>query len=111
MLLTGGACSPRDLPVPGRDLNGVNFAMEYLTLQNKRCEGDDIADDDFISAKDKHVVIVGGGDTGADCLGTANRQNARSVHQLEILPRPPDKRSSDNPWAVMATDLSCIVCP
>ncbi len=98
LLLTGGACSPRDLPVPGRDLNGVNFAMEYLTLQNKRCEGDDIADDDFISAKDKHVVIVGGGDTGADCLGTANRQNARSVHQLEILPRPPDKRSSDNPW-------------
>ena len=98
LLLTGGACSPRDLPVPGRDLNGVNFAMEYLTLQNKRCEGDDIADDDFISAKDKHVVIVGGGDTGADCLGTANRQNARSAHQLEILPRPPDKRSSDNPW-------------
>jgi len=98
LLLTGGACSPRDLPVPGRDLTSVHFAMEYLTLQNKRCEGDVIADDEFLSAKDKHVVIIGGGDTGADCLGTANRQGAKSVHQLEILPRPPDKRSSENPW-------------
>ena len=98
MLLTGGACEPRDLPVPGRDLNGIHFAMEYLIMQNKRCEGDVVADDDFISARNKHVVIIGGGDTGADCLGTANRQGARSVHQLEILPRPPDKRSPDNPW-------------
>jgi glutamate synthase (NADPH/NADH) small chain len=72
--------------------------MEYLTLQNQRCEGDAIADDMFITAKDKRVVIIGGGDTGADCLGTAHRQGARSVHQFELLPRPPDTRALDNPW-------------
>ena len=72
--------------------------MEYLTLQNRRCEGDGIADDRFISAPGKPVVIIGGGDTGADCLGTAHRQGARSIHQFEILPRPPDQRASDNPW-------------
>ena len=72
--------------------------MEYLTLQNRRCAGDGIADDGFISASGKPVVIIGGGDTGADCLGTAHRQGARSIHQFEILPRPPDERASDNPW-------------
>jgi glutamate synthase (NADPH) small chain len=97
-LLSAGACAPRDLQVPGRELNGVHFAMDYLTLQNKLCEGDDLADQDMISAKDKHVVIIGGGDTGADCLGTANRQGATSVHQLEIMPRPPETRTADNPW-------------
>jgi len=96
--LTGGACAPRDLPIPGRELKGIHFAMEYLTLQNRRCEGDRIADNAFISAKDKHVVIIGGGDTGADCLGTTHRQGRLSVHQLEIMPRPPDKRAQDNPW-------------
>ena len=95
MLLAGGACAPRDLPAPGRELKGIHFAMDYLTLQNKRCEGDDM---DLINAKDKHVVIIGGGDTGADCLGTANRQGAASVHQLEIMPKPPASRSEDNPW-------------
>jgi glutamate synthase (NADPH/NADH) small chain len=98
LLLTGGATAPRDLPIPGRELAGVHFAMEYLTLQNRRCAGDGIADDRFISASGKPVVIIGGGDTGADCLGTAHRQGARSIHQFEILPRPPDQRTSDNPW-------------
>src|SRR5882762_10217211 len=88
----------RDLPVPGRDLRGIHFAMEYLPLQNKRCEGDTIPDSRFITAKDKHVVIIGGGDTGADCLGTTHRQGARAVHQLEVLPRPADSRAPNNPW-------------
>src|SRR6185295_13217629 len=74
------------------------FAMEYLSLQNRRLEGDEVADDRFITAKDKHVVIIGGGDTGADCLGTTHRQGARAVHQLEVLPRPSDSRTPNNPW-------------
>jgi glutamate synthase (NADPH/NADH) small chain len=98
ILLAGGAGQPRDLPVPGRNLDGVHFAMDYLTLQNRRNEGDQIADADFITARDKHVVIIGGGDTGADCLGTAHRQGALSVHQLELMPVPPETRAADNPW-------------
>ena len=98
MLLASGACAPRDLPIPGRDLEGIQFAMEYLPLQNRRCEGDQIPDDRFITARGKRVVIIGGGDTGADCLGTVHRQGARSVHQFELLPRPPDTRAPDNPW-------------
>ena len=98
ILLSGGATAPRDLPVPGRDLRGIHFAMEYLPLQNKRCEGDTIPDSQFITAKDKHVVIIGGGDTGADCLGTSHRQGARSIVQFELLPRPPLERAADNPW-------------
>jgi glutamate synthase (NADPH/NADH) small chain len=98
ILLAGGATAPRDLPVPGRELEGIHFAMEYLPLQNKRCEGDDIPEKDFITAQDKHVVIIGGGDTGADCLGTAHRQHARSIVQFELLPKPPLERAPDNPW-------------
>ncbi len=98
ILLAGGATAPRDLPVPGRDLDGIHFAMQYLPLQNKRCEGDEIPDREFITAKDKHVVIIGGGDTGADCLGTAHRQGAKSVVQFELLPKPPAERAPDNPW-------------
>jgi len=98
IVLAGGACWPRDLPVPGRELRGIHFAMEYLTLQNKRCEGDVIADEKFITAQGKRVVIIGGGDTGADCLGTVHRQGALAVHQFELLPRPPDERAADNPW-------------
>jgi len=98
IVLAGGAGQPRDLPVPGRELNGVHFAMEYLTLSNRRVEGDHIPDDRFISAKGKRVVIIGGGDTGADCLGTVHRQGALSVHQFELLPKPPDARTPDNPW-------------
>jgi glutamate synthase (NADPH/NADH) small chain len=98
IVLAGGATRPRDLPVPGRELSGIHFAMEYLSLQNRRSEGDHVPDAGFITAKDKHVVIIGGGDTGADCLGTAHRQGARSVHQLELLSRPPDARADGNPW-------------
>ena len=98
VLLAGGAGQPRDLPVPGRDLQGVHYAMDFLTLQNKRCEGDQILDSEFITAQGKHVIIIGGGDTGADCLGTAHRQAALSVHQLELLPQPPKDRAADNPW-------------
>ena len=98
MLLAGGAGVPRDLKVPGRELKGIHFAMEYLTLQNRRCEGETIPDEEFISAEGKRVVIIGGGDTGADCLGTVHRQGARSVHQFELLPRPPETRSEANPW-------------
>jgi len=98
ILLAGGAGQPRDLPVPGRELKGIHFAMEYLTLQNRRNEGDAIPDSEFITAKDKNVVIIGGGDTGADCLGTAHRQGALAVHQLELMPIPPDARTADNPW-------------
>jgi glutamate synthase (NADPH/NADH) small chain len=98
IVLAGGACAPRDLPIHGRELSGIHFAMEYLTLSNKRCEGDPVPDETFISAKGKRVVIIGGGDTGADCLGTVHRQEAVSVHQFELLPRPPDTRAPDNPW-------------
>src|SRR3954464_3748652 len=95
IVLAGGSTRPRDLPVPGRELSGIHFAMEYLTLQNRRNEGDKVP---VISAKDKHVIIIGGGDTGADCLGTAHRQGAASVRQLELLSRPPDARVANNPW-------------
>ena len=98
ILLTGGATFPRDLKVPGRELRGIHFAMEYLPLQNRRCEEDQIPEGEFITAKGKRVVIIGGGDTGADCLGTVHRQGAISVHQFELLPRPPDHRAPDNPW-------------
>ncbi len=98
IVLTGGAGVPRDLKVPGRELKGIHFAMEYLTLQNRRNEGDDIPDDRFISAAGKRVVIIGGGDTGADCLGTAIRQGAKSIHQFELMPRPPLERAPGNPW-------------
>jgi glutamate synthase (NADPH/NADH) small chain len=98
IVLAGGSTRPRDLPVPGRELSGIHFAMEYLTLQNRVNEGETIADDRFISARDKHVIIIGGGDTGADCLGTAHRQGAAGVHQLELLAQPPDTRTAGNPW-------------
>jgi glutamate synthase (NADPH/NADH) small chain len=99
IVLAGGARASRDLPIPGRELKGIYFAMEYLPLQNRLCEGDTIPGDKIINAKGKSVVIIGGGDTGADCLGTTLRQEASVVHQLEILPRPPDERNEDaNPW-------------
>ena len=95
IVLAGGSTLPRDLGVPGRELEGIHFAMEYLTLQNRACEGDAV---EPISARGRHVIIIGGGDTGADCLGTAHRQGARSVRQLELLQRPPDARAPTNPW-------------
>jgi len=98
IVLAAGSTVPRDLPIPGRQLAGVHFAMEYLTQQNRRCAGDEIPESAAITAAGKRVVIIGGGDTGADCLGTAHRQGALSVHQLELLPRPPESRAADNPW-------------
>ena len=96
IVLAGGATAWRDLPIPGREFKGVYQAMEYLPLSNRVQEGD--ASQSSISASGKHVVIIGGGDTGADCLGTTHRQGALSVHQFEILPRPPDARAANNPW-------------
>ena len=101
IVLSGGAELPRDLDVPGRDLDGVHFAMEFLTQQNKRNAGDDeaaAAPDGTISAKGKHVVVIGGGDTGSDCIGTSNRQGALSVTQLEIMPEPPVRENKALTW-------------
>ena len=98
LVLAGGATQWRDLPIPGCELDGIHQAMEYLPWSNKAQEGDLDPAEVPISAEGKRVVIIGGGDTGADCLGTAHRQGAASVHQFEILPRPPDERSSANPW-------------
>ena len=98
IVLAGGAGQPRDLPIPGRNLRGVHFAMEYLTQQNRICEGEAVDSADLITAAGKDVIIIGGGDTGADCLGTAHRQGPRSVYQFELLPRPPEARADDNPW-------------
>src|SRR5213595_950162 len=88
VVLAGGSEQPRDLPIPGRDLPGVHFAMDFLPLQNKRVAGDTQVPD--LWATDKHVVIIGGGDTGSDCVGTSNRHGAKSVRQFELLPMPPD---------------------
>jgi len=96
--LTGGATKPRDLPVPGRELKGIHFAMEFLPQQNKRNLGDTIDPAIGITAAGKKVVILGGGDTGSDCLGTSNRQGASAVYQYELLPKPPDMRTSEMPW-------------
>ncbi|MFN2641717.1 MAG: glutamate synthase subunit beta [Actinomycetota bacterium] len=96
IVLAGGSTIPRDLPVPGRDLKGIHFAMDYLTSSNKVQEG--TLSEPEITAHDKNVIIIGGGDTGADCLGTVHRQGALSVHQLEIMPRPPEERALGNPW-------------
>src|SRR5687767_5186432 len=98
LVLAGGATAARDLPVPGRELGGIHQAMEFLPWSNKAQEGDLPVEEVPITAKDKDVIIIGGGDTGADCLGTAHRHGARSVTQLEILPRPVDGRPEANPW-------------
>jgi glutamate synthase (NADPH/NADH) small chain len=98
IVLCGGATQARELQVPGRELAGVHLAMTYLPLQNKLSLGDQIAVQQQINAKDKHVIILGGGDTGADCLGTALRQGCKSVRQLELLPKPPDERTHEMPW-------------
>ena len=99
--LTGGAEHPRDLEIPGRELAGIHFAMDFLTQQNKRVAGDDegrAAPRGTISAKGKHVVVIGGGDTGSDCVGTSNRQGAASVTQLEVMPKPPEKENKALTW-------------
>lgn len=98
VVLAVGSEKPRDLPVEGRKLDGVHFALDFLIQSNKRVAGQRIPEKEIISAKGKHVVIIGGGDTGSDCVGTSVRQGAKSITQIEILPKPPEKRSSDNPW-------------
>ncbi|MGA8869374.1 MAG: glutamate synthase subunit beta [Candidatus Sulfotelmatobacter sp.] len=105
IVLAGGAEHPRDLPVPGRELKGIHFAMEFLPQQNKRCLGDTIQPDVEILATGKRVVIIGGGDTGADCLGTCHRQKPLSVHQFEIMPKPPTERSPLTPWPLWPMQL------
>ncbi len=98
IVLTMGATKPRDLPIPGRDLKGIHYAMEFLPQQNKRNFGDILDSARDILATGKRVVILGGGDTGSDCLGTSNRQGAIGVHQFELLPMPPERRTLEMPW-------------
>jgi glutamate synthase (NADPH/NADH) small chain len=98
ILLAAGAEQPRDLNIPGRELNGIFFAMDFLPQHNRRNAGDFIPGDRWISAAGRHVVIIGGGDTGADCLGTCHRQKAASIRQFEIMPLPPGQRDSSTPW-------------
>lgn len=97
VVVCGGASAPRDLPIPGRNLKGVHFAMEFLPQQNKRVAGDRIFSGDIL-ATDKNVLVIGGGDTGSDCVGTSNRQGAKSVTQIELLAKPSLTRAADNPW-------------
>ena len=105
VVLATGCEIPRDLPVPGRDLDGVHFAMEFLTQQNRRIGNEAFEDVQPITAAGKHVIVIGGGDTGADCVGTANRQGASSVTQLELLPRPPDQADTLTTWPDWPTKL------
>jgi glutamate synthase (NADPH) small chain len=97
VVLTGGASAARDLPIPGRNFKGVHYAMEFLPQQNKRVAGDRIFSGDIL-ASGKNVLVIGGGDTGSDCVGTSNRQGAKTVTQIELLAQPPMKRKDDNPW-------------
>ena len=103
VLLTGGAEQPRDLPVPGRHLKGVHFAMEFLPLQNRTVAGDAVADQ--LMATGKHVVVIGGGDTGSDCVGTSNRQGAASVTQFELMPQPPEHENKALTWPYWPTKM------
>jgi glutamate synthase (NADPH/NADH) small chain len=105
VLLAGGSERPRDLSVPGRELKGIHFAMEFLPQQNRRCEGDLMDASLAIHAEGKRVVILGGGDTGADCLGTSLRQHAKIVHQFEIMPKPPAQRAASTPWPMWPLQL------
>ena len=98
LCVTIGAREPRDLTIPGRKLKGIHLALEYLTQQNCIVQDMKIPESDMILAYDKNVVVIGGGDTGSDCVGTANRQGARCVHQLELLPKPPEHRTESEPW-------------
>ena len=105
IVLAGGSEQPRDLKVPGRELRGIHYAMEFLPQQNRRCQGDELDPASDILATGKRAVIIGGGDTGADCLGTCHRQMAKSVHQFEIMPMPPDERSPQTPWPLWPMQL------
>ncbi|HEX3006727.1 MAG TPA: glutamate synthase subunit beta [Bacteroidales bacterium] len=103
--LTVGAMKPRDLPADGRDMSGIHFAMEFLTQQNRVVSGAHIPAEERLLAKDKDVLVIGGGDTGSDCVGTSIRQGARSVTQIEILSKPPEHKNPDTPWPFYPTIL------
>ena len=105
ILLCGGSEQPRDLKIPGRELKGIHYAMEFLPQQNRRNEGDTLEPSIEILATGKRVLIIGGGDTGADCLGTSHRQGAKSVHQFEIMPKPPEQRAASTPWPLWPMQL------
>ncbi|MEW5728503.1 MAG: glutamate synthase subunit beta, partial [Pseudomonadota bacterium] len=105
VVLSGGSEKPRDLPVPGRDLAGIHFAMDFLTQQNRRVSGEGVPGGMDILATGKKVVVIGGGDTGADCVGTSNRQGAASVTQIEIMPRPPEKEDKLVTWPLWPNKL------
>ena len=105
VLLATGAQQPRELPVPGRDLKGVHLALDFLTQQNRRLAGDTVPKSAEITANNKHVVIIGGGDTGSDCAGTAHRHGALSVQQFELLPQPPGERAASTPWPLWPMKL------
>ncbi len=98
IVMAVGSGTPRDLKVPGRELGGIYFALDFLKLQNRLNAGDDVAPENVITAMGKHVVVIGGGDTGADCIGTARRQRASGITQIELLPKPPEDRETANPW-------------
>jgi glutamate synthase (NADPH/NADH) small chain len=105
IVLAGGSEQPRDLPVPGRELNGVHFAMDFLRQQNKRVAGDSIPEAESLTARDKHVIVIGGGDTGSDCVGTSVRHGALSITQLELLPKPPEKEHKTTTWPLWPNKL------
>ncbi|MGI9328258.1 MAG: glutamate synthase subunit beta [Pseudomonadales bacterium] len=98
VLLATGATAPRDLPIPGRELEGVHFAMEFLTVNTKSLLDSSHADGNYISAKDKQVIVIGGGDTGTDCIGTSLRHGCKSLVNFELFPKPPNARADNNPW-------------
>ena len=97
-VLTGGSTVPRNLPIKGRELNGVHYAMDFLDQNNKRVAGDRIPKETEILATEKNVLVIGGGDTGSDCVGTSNRHKAKSVTQIELLAKPPESRAEETPW-------------
>ena len=103
LLLATGATVPRDLPIPGRKLDGVHFAMDFLTQNTKSLLDSNLADGNYISAKDKDVIVIGGGDTGTDCLGTSMRHACKSLTNFELFPTPPTERASNNPWPLWPT--------
>jgi len=105
IVLAGGSTVPRDLPIPGRDLKGVHFAMEFLEQKNRQVAGQTTFDHPVITASGKNVVIIGGGDTGADCVGTSNREKAASITQIELLTKPPANRHESTPWPLWPMEL------
>jgi glutamate synthase (NADPH/NADH) small chain len=105
ILIAAGATAPRDLDVPGRTLKGIHFAMDYLAIQNRMVDGQPVRPESMIHAMDRRVVVIGGGDTGSDCVGTARRQGAKSIRQIEILPKPAEMRAPSNPWPMWPDTL------